>query len=312
MISNTLQQLDLKSLTGFLYLIEERHVGRAADRLSLSQSAMSRLLIRLRDAFDDPLFIRTAKEMVPTSRALELEPPVRYMLEKMVLLESSPNFVPQTSERTFHLKTNHYQAQAYVPAIAKRFYAEAPQAMLETTALTENSLLHQAENPIDAVLCSEYIQVPNSFKKRLLGREKFRCIMSATHPLAHQTAINLDDYLRYSHVLLSMGGGGSGRLLSDTLLGERAKERRFAFRTPYFLAALETVGETSLLMSTSGLLPDRFCQQFGLVIKELPIAFPDPHYYLCWSRTKENDPAVQWFKNIIAQGVKSVIPYPEN
>lgn len=208
MISNALQQLDLKSLTGFLYLMEERHVGRAADRLSLSQSAMSRLLIRLRNAFDDPLFIRTSKEMLPTSRALELEAPIRDMIEKMEYIESTPNFISAQTKRTFHLKTSHYQAQAYVPEIAKRFYEEAPLAVLETTTITENTLLQAIEQPLDVVLCSEYIQVPNSFHKELLGREKFYCIMSKHHPLAEQDIITLEDYLAYSHVLLSMGGSG--------------------------------------------------------------------------------------------------------
>ncbi len=66
------QQLDIKSLTGLLYLLEERNVGRAADRLFISQSAMSRVLIRLREAFDDPLFVRTARGMIPTTKAVAL------------------------------------------------------------------------------------------------------------------------------------------------------------------------------------------------------------------------------------------------
>jgi DNA-binding transcriptional LysR family regulator len=309
MISNALQQLDLKSLAGFIYLMEERHVGHAADRLSLSQSAMSRLLTRLRNAFADPLFIRTANGMIPTSRALELETPIKYMLEKMTTLGALSDFQPQTSTRTFRLQTTHYQAQAYVPEIAKRFYQEAPLAVLETSTITENSLLSQAEHSVDIVLCSEYIHVPNSFDKALLGREKFRCIMSNTHPLAQKTNISLDDYLSYGHIQLNMEG--SEKPFSETVLEERAKERRFVFRTPYFLAALETVGQTSLLMSTSSFLPERFSQSFGLVIRELPFLSPDPHYYICWPRTKTNDHAVEWFREIIAQSVKSIIPYPE-
>lgn len=309
MISNTLQQLDLKALTGLLYLLEECHVGRAADRLSLSQSAMSRLLNRLRDAFDDQLFIRTAKGMEPTYKALELEAPVKYLLEQMAALERISNFQPQTSHRTFRLQTTHYQAQAYVPAIAERFYREAPFASLETTTITETSLLSQSDHAVDVVLCSEYIQVPNSFHQELLGREKFRCIMSKQHPLANKEKITLDEYLQCSHVLVNMGG--SGRIMSDILLGDRAQERRFTFRTPYFLAALEAVGRTSLLLSTSGLLGERFQHQFGLTMKELPMKFPDTHYYLCWPKTMAQDPAIQWFRNIAMEVVRGLIPYPE-
>lgn len=101
-------------------------------------------------------------------------------------------------------------------------------------------------------------------------------------------------------------------MLSDTLLGKRAKERHFAFRTPYFLVALETVGKTSLLMSTAGLLSQRFSERFGLVMKEVPVPFPETHYYLCWPRSKNNDPAVQWFRKVVAKSVTDLIPYPEN
>lgn len=309
MIPSSLQHLDLKSLTGLLYLLEERNVGRAAERLYLSQSAMSRLLNRLRDAFDDPLFVRTSKGMVPTSKALALEAPLKLMLEQLAGLWTESEFQPQSSYRTFRVQTTHYQAQAYIPAIAEHFYREAPFASLETSTLTETSLLSQAEHSIDLALCSEYIQLPNRFEKHLLGREKFRCVMSAKHPLANKTCLSLEDYLAYSHVLVNLGGNHS--VMTDALLGERARERRFAFRTPYMLAALETVGRTSLLMSNSGLLPERFRQQFGLVVKDLPMDFPFIRYYSSWPKTVENDPGVQWFRGICERVVKELIPYPE-
>lgn len=308
MLSSALQHLDLKTLTGLLYLLEERNVGRAADRLYLSQSAMSRLLNRLREAFEDPLFIRTSKGMVPTSKALSLEAPLKQMLEQMAGLMSESEFQPQTSFRTFKIQTTHYQAQTYIPSIAGRFYQEAPSASLEITTLTETSLLNQPEHTVDLVLCSEYIQVPNRFAKTLVGVEKFRCIMSKSHPLAEKDKITLDEYLSCSHILVNMGG--PGKIVSDTLLGERARERRFAFKSPYFLAALETVGHTSLLLSTSGLLPDRFRQQFGLVIKDLPLVFPDIRYFLCWPKSIAEDPGIKWFRNLSVDVVKSLIPYP--
>ncbi|SBS39114.1 Nodulation protein D 2 [Marinomonas spartinae] len=310
MLSNALQQLDLKTLTGLLYLLEERHVGRAAARLNLSQSAMSRLLNRLREAFDDPLFIRTAQAMVPTAKAMTLETPIRQMLQKIASLDESYAFSPHSSERVFRLQTTHYQAQAYVPAIAERFYQAAPHAILETSTLTEASLLSPAQPRVDVVLCSEYVQVPTYFETKLLGYETFRCLMAKDHPLARQDSISMDDYLAYSHILVTMGG--SGWVISDSVLGERAQERRFALRTPYFLAALETVGRTQLLMSTSGLLPERFQEQFGLVMKPLPVAFPDIRYFIGWSKFVSQDPAATWFRQLVREVATSLIPYPES
>lgn len=309
MISNALQQLDLKTLTGLLYLLEEHHVGRAANRLNLSQSAMSRLLNRLREAFDDPLFIRTSTAMVPTAKAQMLEAPIKQMLQRMASLEGSNEFSPDSSQRVFRLQTTHYQAQAYVPAIAERFYKVAPHAILETSTLTEASLLSQSQTRADVILCSEFVQVPNYFETRLLGHETFRCLMAKDHPLASQDSISIEDYLAYSHILVTMGG--SGRVVSDSVLGERAQERRFTFRTPYFLAALETVGRTQLLMSTSGLLPERFSEQFGLVMKPLPVSLPDIRYFIGWPKFVTQDPASAWFRQLVMDVTHDLIPYPE-
>ncbi|SHO57068.1 LysR family transcriptional regulator [Vibrio quintilis] len=308
MLSAELQHLDMKSLMGLLYLLEENNVGRAANRLFLSQSAMSRLLQRLRDAFDDPLFIRTSKGMIPTARATALEHPVRVMIENMAGLNSPQTFSPDKTERTFRLQTTHYQAQAYVPFIASQFYQHAMHASLETSTVTENSLLHTTDNQADVVLCSEYIQVPNTFERQLLGYEKFGCIMSASHPLAKKSSITLDDYLKYHHILVSIGG--SSRIYMNDALAERVRERHFAFRTPYFLAALATVGRTNLLLSSSRLLAERFQEQFQLVIRDLPFGFPDPRYYICWPKATENDPGGQWFRQLCGQVVREHIPYP--
>lgn len=304
-----LLHLDIKSLMGLLYLLEERNLGRVAQRLHLSQPATSRLLTRLRDAFDDPLFIRTNKGMMPTSKALALELPLRQMLEQIDHLDSEREFKPEQSERVFRLQTSHYQAQAYMPTIAERFYEQAPMATLEASLVTESSLLRAENQVVDAVLCSEYMQLPTRFDKQLLGQEKFACIMSKQHPLAQQDAISLDDFLSFHHVLVTLGGSSS-HIYSESALGDRAKERRYTLRTPYFLSALEAVGKTQLLFSTSQLLAYRFQEQFGLTIKPLPFDYPLVHYFLTWPSEQTHDPGGAWLRNLCAGVVRDMIPYP--
>ncbi|RDL45432.1 LysR family transcriptional regulator [Marinomonas piezotolerans] len=308
MLSVALSHLDIRSLTGLLYLLEERNVGRAASRLHLSQPAMSRLLNRLREAFDDPLFIRTSRGMNPTAKALALELPLRQLLDQIVNLNHDQEFSPDRSERIFRLQTSHYQAQAYMPTIAERFHQLAPNATLETSLVTENSLLRVENQMVDAVLCSEYVQVPTRFDQQLLGQEKFGCIMSKKHPLADQSHISLDEFLSYQHVLVTLGG--SSQVYTDGALGERARERRYSLRTPYFMSALEAVGKTELLFSTSQLLALRFREQFGLVIKTLPFDYPSINYYLAWPTEQTLDPGGMWLRALCADVVKSMIPSP--
>lgn len=308
MLPNDMMHLDIKSLTGLLYLLEERNVGRAADKLYLSQPAMSRMLNRLREAFDDQLFIRTSKGMLPTSKALALEMPLRQMLEQMSGLTSEREFDPSKSERVFRLQTSHYQAQAYMPTIAERFYQLAPNASLETSLVTEDSLLRAENQTVDAVLCSEFVQLPSRFKRVLLGREKFGCIMSRHHPLAQKETISLDDFLAYNHVLVTLGS--TTQTYSESALGERLRERRYSLRTPYFMSALEAVGKTELLFSTSQLLALRFQDQFGLTIKPLPYYFPPLSYHLSWPSEQSQDLGGLWLRNLCASVVRDMIPYP--
>lgn len=308
MLSGPFQQLDMKSLTGLLYLLEERNVGRAADRLFISQSAMSRVLIRLREAFDDPLFVRTARGMIPTSKAIALENPVRQMLEQMASLTSAPPFVPYLSDRTFRLQTTHYQAQAYGPSIAERFYREAPNASLDTSTVTETSLLAASDQACDVALCSNFIEVPNHFERQLLGREKYVLIMSRNHPLAANDTVSVAEYLSFSHVLVSLGGGA--KVAGNDALGRLAREKRFTLRTPYFMAALEAVGRTQLLFSSSGLLASQYAERFGLTIKPLPFASKDIDYYLVWPKAVDEDPGSLWLRDLCSRVVKELIPFP--
>ncbi|MBN0985954.1 LysR family transcriptional regulator [Amphritea pacifica] len=307
-LSGQFQQLDIKSLTGLLYLLEERNVGRAADRLFISQSAMSRLLTRLREGFDDPLFVRTARGMIPTSKALALELPVRQMLEQLASLIAEPQFVPHLSDRTFRLQTTHYQAQAYGPSIAERFYQQAPNASLDTSTVSESSLLEDPGQPCDVILCSNFIHVPPHFERQLLGREKYVLIMAQDHPLAMQERVSIAEYLSYSHVLVSLGGGA--KLLANDPLGKLAQEKKFALRTPYFMAALEAVGRTQLLFSSSGLLASQYAERFGLTIKPLPFESNDIDYYLVWPKAVDQDPGSLWLRNLCSQVVRELIPFP--
>ncbi|MCW4628832.1 MULTISPECIES: hypothetical protein [Marinomonas] len=66
-----------------------------------------------------------------------------------------------------------------------------------------------------------------------------------------------------------------------------------------------------MLISTSGLLADRFCEQFNLTMKPLPVAFPDSKYFVSWPKSIEKDPAVKWFRTLIEDVAKTLIPYPE-
>jgi len=301
MLPPQLLQLDMKSLCGLLILLEERHVGRASERLYLSQPAMSRMLQRLREAFGDELFVRTAHGMQPTARAQALERPVRQMLGRLAHL-NEPEFQPADSERTFRLLAPDCLAQACIPAILAAQYAEAPNTSLETLTLTESSPGEHHGRMADAILCSTYFQIPDSLERETLGTEQVICVLACSHPLAQRRRISLQDYLAYRHVFLDHSG--NPRSIISMGLGEHARDRQFGLRTPHLLTALEAVGRSTLLLSVSRLLAEGFLERFGLTTRPLPFTFPDTCFQLCWPRTQSGDPGGEWFRDVCRRAVQ--------
>ncbi len=302
-----LQHIDLKLLKAMQVLLEERNVTRAAERVHLSQSAMSRLLNRLRDLFDDPLFVKTSDGMVPTTRALEIKEPLRATLEQLDKLFQQQVFDPASSSRMFRLQSTDYSAHAYLPAIVREFQRQAPNAQIDQLHVRETSLLNQPIHTSDLVLCSNYVSIPDNYHRLLLGWERYCCIMARNHPLANKK-LTLDNYLSYSHVLIKMGGGG--HILGDELLAKLKRKRHIGLKTPHMMSALETLGQTQLLLTSSALLAQRHSRNFSITTKELPIEFPDPHYYLVWANNVHRDAGIAWFRNMCAKVIRDMIPYP--
>lgn len=293
MLTPSLQTLDLKSLTGLLFLLEERNVGRAAERLHISQPAMSRLLQRLREAFDDTLFVRTARGMTPTPAALTLEFPVRQMLAKMASI-SGQRFDPATTARNFRLFAPASLTQACTPFIAAALSQHAPHATLTADLLTDDNTATSPIFDADAVLSSEYYRVPAGYETEILGEDQMVCVMSKDNPLASKDIISLDNYLSARHVYLD--SGSTSRSVINSALGERARERDFGLKTQFLPTALEAVGCTNLLLSTNQLFVEQFVATFNLAIRPLPFRFPATRFYLGWPKSSSDDLGGKWFR----------------
>src|SRR5215217_4782976 len=122
-----LAKVDLNLLVALDALLAERHVTRAARRVGLTQSAMSRALSRLRELLDDPLLVRTPQGMRPTPRAQALGPPLRRTLEEVeALVTGRPVFEPARSRRAFTVAAPDYSQVVMLPAVLARMAREAP------------------------------------------------------------------------------------------------------------------------------------------------------------------------------------------
>ena len=297
-----LQGLDLNLLVALDVLFEELHVSRAAERLSLSQSATSRILAKLRDMFDDPLLVRTSDGMMMTDRADQLKPLIKDNLDNLDKLFVGEKFDPKSTKKHFCLRATSYVAQAYLPEVIRRLSEEAPNSTISIGNLSAKSLTERNENEIDLVICGSGFSIPQNYKSRQLGTDRMMCIMSKDHPLANQ-ALTLDSYAGYAHCQMSLGVGNVATSI-DGYLTELQKARKIRLKLPHVMACMEMVGKSEYLHTNAANLAKKFLSTFNLTMKELPFEFPDLQYAMYWHPIHQKNPGHVWLRTLCNEEIK--------
>ncbi len=297
-----LQGLDLNLLVAIDVLFEERHVSRAADKLSLSQSATSRILAKLRDMFDDQLLVRTSDGMVMTVRAKQLKPLIRENLDNLDKLFIGEKFDPKVTTKHFCLRATSYVAQAYLPEVIRRLNKEAPNCTISIGNLSAKHLADKDET--DLVICGDGFNIPQNYKSRQLGIDKMMCIMSNDHPLAQQK-LTLDHYTAYGHCQMSLGVGNPASSV-DKCLAELGKSRQVRLKLPHVMACMEMVGKSEYLHTNAANLAKKFLSTFNLTMKALPFEFPDIKYAMYWHPIHQQNPAHLWLRTLCNEEIKKI------
>ncbi|SFC78123.1 LysR family transcriptional regulator [Pseudoalteromonas denitrificans] len=298
----SLSQVDFKLLQSLLSLLKYKNVSLAADHMNMTQPAMSRSLAKLRDIFNDPLFVRTSQGMEPTHKALTLTQPLESALNQLTLLLTNESFSPALCQRNFRLHMSSYITQAHLPDIAEAFYKAAPNAQLEIVNLKEKSLLNESAQNVDIAICSQAMRIPEYFHQLLVGHESMECFMSQSHPLNNKD-LTLDNYLSFSHILVSLGGGPN--IPIENKLSKLGRVRKVGMRVPHYLGALEVISKTQMLFTSSTFVPKRFRKQFKIISKPLPFSQEPLNYALVWPPTVHKDPAQLWLRTLCADIIKN-------
>lgn len=272
-----LSRADLNLLVLFETVLEERHVGRAAQRLNLSASAVSHGLGRLRRLLGDPLFIKTPKGVVPTARAQEVAGPIAEILARVrgVLATAQP-FDPARSTRRFTIGAPDGVSAVFLPPLLAVLRQEAPGIDIRVRQLLpipgdaarawRGAFDELEARALDiAVIPSD--QIPTRFHHRLLFEEDFVIAARAGHPFT--ATPTLDSYCETQHLVVSHSGDTPGFV--DDALAKQNRSRRIALTVPNFMFALAVIADSDLI----GALPRRFAAtyaaRFGVVAQEAPL-----------------------------------------
>jgi DNA-binding transcriptional LysR family regulator len=302
-----LTRFDLNLLVVLEALWAERHVGRAAERLHLSQSATSHALSRLRTAFDDQLFIRNPRGIEPTPLAVELMPRVAEALESVRLVASPRGpFDPGRVQAMLSVAaTDHAILSVIAPALA-RIQAAAPGVVLKLRpADTESALRMLDAGELDIVLGSgSFAQIPQRFDCRLVHQERFVGIARKGHPAllkrGRKLHMDLDDFTRLPHILVSPRGDTRGAV--DNALEPLGRARKVVATCPGFLAVPFMVGTSDSIAVIAERVALRLQDAAQLSLFELPLALPAWDVLVIRARGRANEPAVQWITNMMIAG----------
>lgn len=287
--------LDLDLLRVFDHLHRERHLTRAARLVGLSQPAMSRALARLREVFGDPLFVRTPRGMLPTTRAEELAPEVRELLRRASALVRPAALEPQTLERDFVVAGVDFLEADLLPRLVRLLAEEAPRATLTSRPLGPDASDALASGRADLAI-GVRTTLPADAMTTHLFDDGFVCVVREGHPSVGRT-LSLARFVALSHLLISPRGEPGSPV--DTALAALGKSRRIAVRTHTFLSAPLVVAQTDLVLTGPRRVLVPMAAALGLRLLPPPVELRTFAVHMAWHPRVQHDPAHAWLRGLV-------------
>ena len=307
-----ISKIDLNLLVYLDTLLRECNVTRAANQLSITQPAMSNGLKRLRNLFNDPILVRTSDGMVPTERALELQPVIRGIL--MTLEETlAPNreFEASQSKRVFRIMASDYAASTLAPKLLSKLHEEAPDTTLDILTPSDVTF-HDVENGKVDMAINRFENLPQSFHHKRIWKDSFCCLVKADNPIIEN--FSLDSYLKARHIWVSKTGFGVGVGMDpkdvqklgwvDEALARLGKKRDIKVFTRNYHVAMQLAYEDGLVAT----LPTRAAllhkHDANYTILKPPFEIPDIELKMIWSPLLHHDASHIWFRQLVIEAAK--------
>jgi DNA-binding transcriptional LysR family regulator len=296
-----LRSVDLNLLVVLEALLEEKQVTKAAEKLHMSQPAVSRALQRLRDTFADPLLVRSVDGYDLSVRATQIVGELKTVLQSVSQIISEPEFSPKTSKQIVKIAGPDLETALYVPDLLAVMSQQAPEMRVELDSRPADYFEMLSRGDIHFAISGVPPQIAeDQFHRALLDVTDIALIMGQHHPLANKR-ITLDEYLSARHAYISITGKGPAMM--DRRLREMGKKRNTVLRLSSFMSVPDFCEKTDLIF----MLPTNLIKKISLgravVSRTLPvelIAEPFP-FYLYWHARDHYDPMHRWIKEAVLQ-----------
>lgn len=292
------QKIDLNLLTVFEQVMRERSITRAAAALGLTQPAVSNAIARLRALTGDPMFVRSARGVVPTARAQAMAQPLAEALARIRATLVAAAFEPALAERTFTLVASDLGEAYFLPRLVAHLADVAPGLRLRTLpsprAETREAL---ASGAIDLAVGYLPGMGPGLYQQRLF-RERYVAIVRRGHPTIRDR-LSSRQFERCGHVLAAPSGTGHAAI--ERVLARHGGRERIVVEVQHFLAVPAIVAQTDLV----GIAPTRIAREAlrdaAVKLVELPFAIPPFVVAQYWHARAHLDPGHRWLRAVFVE-----------
>jgi DNA-binding transcriptional LysR family regulator len=284
--------VDFRALQVLVCVHQLRSFTKAAEELGVNQSAVSYTVAKLRDVFQDPLFVRQSRRLHATQRCEDIVLQAKRLTSEFRQLAAPPEFDPLTASQKFTIACNFYERVLIIPEIVHTLTREAPN--LELEIIDASGIGHERllRNEAD-LLIGPFERTDPHFYRRDLYPDRYVCLFDPSHPKADEP-LSLEDYLGLDHVLVTYGGQWRSRYLIE--LERMGKTLKVALRVPS-PAGLELLVAGSNLVAT---VPERLSKSVsaGLRVVECPVR-TSVTIALVWTTLTHRSPVHMWVRDRI-------------
>lgn len=288
---------DLNLLYVFEALWRDRSVTGAAERLGLTQAAVSSALKRMRDEEGDKMFTLVGRRMEPTPYAANV---AHQLLDALAMVRKTSaekaKFDPATSRRLFTVRTRDIGEVASIAPLMEKLQAEAPYVKLRTIFIpVDETLSGLASGRIDFAL-GFLPSLETGIHRRKLDQQHYVCVMRKGHPLA-DCELTLDRFREQQHLLVEYSG--SGHQILERALIDAGARHQIKVRLPQYLSAPHFIISSDLLWCAPAVLAETLAMHFALISKPIPLDLPEFEIGLYWHDRYHRDPANKWLRDFI-------------
>ena len=290
-----LNTVDLNLFVVFDTIYTERNLTRAADRLSVTQPAVSNALARLRATMNDPLFVKTPNGMQPTALAESIADRVSGALQSLqAVAQQSAGFSPATSRRIFRISLIELHDSMILPRLMRVLQAEAPGIELQISRVARQDLPKALSQGTMEIASDIALSDNTNIISRTILEDHYVCAVRPDHPLA-QRSITLEDYLLLTHLHVSSRPKGAGAV--DVALQKLGRKRKIGLRLQSYISAAAAVENSDLAITVT----DRWARALNLTALPLPVPVRPLEVRLYRHVRTDGDEAVAWLFDKIAE-----------